>query len=33
MWNIMPVKPNFDPHYFYFVTTTVVGHDHLFRRE
>ena len=29
----MPVKPNFDPRYFYFVTTTAIGHAHLFRRD
>ncbi len=29
----MPVKPNFSPDYLYFVTTTVVDHISLFRRE
>ncbi len=29
----MPVKPNFNPNYFYFVTTTAVKHAHLFRRD
>ncbi|MEO8356019.1 MAG: transposase [Chloroflexota bacterium] len=29
----MPVKPNFNPDYFYFVTTTAVGHAHLFRSD
>jgi REP element-mobilizing transposase RayT len=29
----MPVKPAFTPHYFYFVTTTAVGHVHLFKRD
>ena len=29
----MPVKPNFNSDYFYFVTTTAVGHAHLFRRD
>src|ERR1043165_4571758 len=29
----MPVKPNFNPDYFYFVTTTAVGHSLLFRRD
>ena len=29
----MPVKPNFNPDYLYFVTTTVVNHSHLFKRE
>jgi len=29
----MPVKPNFNPDYLYFVTTNVVGHIHLFKRE
>ena len=29
----MPVKPNFDPDYLYFVTTTVVNRTHLFKRE
>jgi len=29
----MPVKPNFDPEYLYFVTTTAVKHAHLFRRD
>jgi len=29
----MPVKPNFNPDYFYFVTTTAVRHTHLFRRD
>ena len=29
----MPVKPNFNPGYFYFVTTTAVGHTHLFSRD
>lgn len=29
----MPVKPNFDSHYFYFVTTTAVKHIHLFKRD
>lgn len=32
-WNVMPVKPNFNPDYFYFVTTTAVGHIHLFKRD
>ena len=31
--NIMPVKPNFNPDYLYFVTTTAVKHIHLFRRD
>lgn len=31
IWNIMPVKPNFNPDYLYFVTTTAVKHMHLFR--
>ena len=29
----MPVKPNFNPDYLYFVTTTAVKHIHLFRRD
>src|SRR6185436_8154472 len=29
----MPVKPNFDPEYLYFVTTTAVKHAQLFRRD
>lgn len=29
----MPVRPNFNPDYLYFVTTTVVNHIHLFKRE
>ena len=29
----MPVKPNFNPDYLYFITTTVVNHIHLFKRE
>ncbi|MDQ3005811.1 MAG: transposase, partial [Chloroflexota bacterium] len=29
----MPVKPNFNPDYLYFVTTTTVGHAHLFRSD
>lgn len=29
----MPVKPTFNPDYFYFVTTTAVGRAHLFRRD
>jgi REP element-mobilizing transposase RayT len=29
----MPVKPNFNPHYLYFVTTTAVRRIHLFRRD
>ncbi len=29
----MPVKPNFNPDYFYFVTTNVVKHAHLFRQD
>ena len=29
----MPVKPNFNPAYFYFVTTTAIGHIHLFRQD
>lgn len=29
----MPVKPEFTSHHFYFVTTTAVGHAHLFRRD
>ena len=29
----MPVKPNFNPDYLYFVTTTAVKHLHLFRRD
>lgn len=29
----MPVKPNFDPDYLYFVTTTAVKHTHLFHRD
>jgi REP element-mobilizing transposase RayT len=31
--NIMPVKPEFTPYYFYFVTTSAVGRAHLFRRD
>lgn len=26
-------KPNFNPNYFYFVTTTAVGHLHIFQRD
>ena len=29
----MPVKPEFNSNYFYFVTTTAVGHVHLFKRD
>ena len=29
----MPVKPNFNPDYLYFVTTSAVKHAHLFRRD
>ncbi|HLO15991.1 MAG TPA: transposase [Anaerolineales bacterium] len=29
----MPVKPNFNPDYLYFVTTKAVKHMHLFRRD
>ena len=29
----MPVKPNFDPDYLYFVTTKAVKHVHLFQRD
>jgi hypothetical protein len=29
----MPVKPNFNPEYLYFVTTTALKHMHLFRRD
>ena len=29
----MPVKPIFNPDYFYFVTTTAVKHAHLFRQD
>ena len=29
----MPVKPNFNPDYLYFVTTTVVNRTHLFKKE
>ncbi len=29
----MPVKPNFDPANLYFITTSAVGHAHLFRRD
>jgi REP element-mobilizing transposase RayT len=29
----MPVEPNFNPDYLYFVTTTAVKHAHLFRRD
>ena len=29
----MPVKPNFNPDYFYFVTTKAVKHTHLFHRD
>lgn len=29
----MSIRPNFDLHYFYFVTTTAVGHVHLFKRD
>lgn len=29
----MPVKPNFNPDYFYFVTTKAIKHMHLFRGE
>ncbi len=28
----MPVKPNFNPDYLYFITTTTTGHLHLFER-
>ena len=31
IYNIMPVKPNFNPDYLYFVTTSTVKHAHLFR--
>jgi REP element-mobilizing transposase RayT len=30
---LMPIKPNFDSHHFYFVTTAAIGHAHLFRRD
>jgi hypothetical protein len=29
----MPVKPNFNPDYLYFVTTAAVKHIRLFRRD
>jgi putative transposase len=29
----MPVNPNFNPDYLYFVTTSTAGHTHLFRAE
>lgn len=29
----MPIKPNFNPDYLYFVTTKAVKHAHLFRRD
>ena len=29
----MPVKPNFNPDYLYFVTTTAIRHIHLFERD
>ncbi|HEU0297567.1 MAG TPA: transposase [Anaerolineales bacterium] len=29
----MPVKPNFNPDYLYFVTTSTVKHIHLFRQD
>lgn len=29
----MPVKPNFNPDYLYFVTTSAAGHAHIFRSE
>ena len=29
----MPVKPNFNPDYLYFVTTNAVQHTHLFKRD
>jgi len=29
----MPVKPNFNPDYFYFVTTSTADHAHIFRAE
>jgi REP element-mobilizing transposase RayT len=29
----MPIKPNFNPDHFYFVTTTAVKQAHLFRRD
>lgn len=29
----MPVKPNFNPDYLYFITTSAVKHIHLFRRD
>lgn len=29
----MPIKPNFNSDFFYFITTTAVGHAHLFRRD
>jgi len=29
----MPVKPIFDPQYFYLVTTTAIRHIHLFRQD
>lgn len=31
--NEKPVKPHFDSHHFYFVTTTAVGYAHLFKRD
>jgi len=33
IYNTMPVKPNFNPDYLYFVTTSTVKHAHLFRRD
>jgi len=29
----MPVKPNFNPDYLYFVTTNAIKHAHLFKRD
>lgn len=29
----MPVRPNFNPDYLYFVTTTAAKHIHIFKRE
>ena len=29
----MPVRPNFNPDYLYFVTTTAKKHIHIFKRE
>ena len=29
----MPVRPNFNPDYLYFVTTTAEKHIHIFKRE